>query len=205
MMRVLSRAACCAAAIAAVIGAVDVRAAAVIASFDNFTSDALYPSWALPSATIVSGPTSYSVTATGYGSNYKYIGFPAIAGAGNTHVQLTVALSGDPAADGLLGPIIDLIDDDGTRYSYRWYGQTLGNHLLTMPVESPTEIVDAGGTAGLNLNTLTHMHMQLDPSSYSGQYTVEWQDLSLVVPEPAGLAALAGGLGMLVSLRRRFV
>lgn len=203
MIRVLRRAACCAAAIAAVLWAGDIHAATVITSFDSFTSDALYPSWALPTATIVSGPTSYSVTAVGYGSNYKYIGFPAITGAGNSHVQLTVALSGDPAADGLLGPIIDLIDEDGTRYSYRWYGQTLGNHVLTVPVESPSEIVDAGGTAGLNLNTLTHMHMQLDPSAYSGQYTVEWQDLSLVVPEPAGLIALAGGLGMLISLRRR--
>lgn len=40
-------------------------ASTAITTFDNFTSDALYPSWALPSSTIVSGPTAYSVTATG--------------------------------------------------------------------------------------------------------------------------------------------
>jgi hypothetical protein len=180
-----------------------VHADAVITNFDNFTSDALYPSWALPASTIVSGPTSYSVSATGYGSNYKYVGFPAITGAGSTDIQLTVALAGDAAADGQLGPIVDLIDDDGTRYSYRWYGQTLGSHVLTMPVEAPTAVVAPGGSAGLNLNTLTHMHMQLDPSGYGGRYTVEWQDLSLIVPEPGSMLLVASGLGLLVCVRRR--
>src|SRR2546429_9896358 len=83
-----------------------------VSSFDNYTSDALYGSWS--SATIVSGTTNYSVTATNYGSNYKYIGFPVINGAGNTTVQLTVTLSGAPAAGGKLGPLIQLIVGAGT-------------------------------------------------------------------------------------------
>src|SRR3954452_21668761 len=74
-----------------------------INSFDNFTSDALYASWS--SGTIVSGPASYSVTAAGYGSNYKYNPI-AQDGTGNTMVQLTVTLSAADSAnaDGRLGP-----------------------------------------------------------------------------------------------------
>jgi len=39
------------------------RADVIISTFDNFTSDALYASWA--TATIVSGPTAYTITASG--------------------------------------------------------------------------------------------------------------------------------------------
>ena len=177
-----------------------------ITSFDNFTSDALYPSWALPSSTVVSGPTSYSITAIGYGSNYKYIGFPAITGVGNTHLELTVSLSGPTAADGLLGPIVGLIDGDGTHVNYAWYGQTLGSHVLTMPVDVPTWTEAPGSVPGLDLNTLTHMHMQLDPGGFGtqGAYTISWENLSLiVVPEPSSLGLLAiGAIGLLVSRRR---
>ena len=162
------------------------RADTIITTFDNFTSDALYPSWSLPSSTIVSSPTSYSVTATGYGSNYKYIEDPSRQGAGNTLLELTTTLSGPPAADGHLGPIITLIDTDGSRYNFAWYAQFLGPHVLTMPVDSPTWIDAPGTSPGLNLNGLQHMHMQLDPGGFgtAGAYTVEWQHLQLIVPEP---------------------
>lgn len=155
------------------------RAETIITDFDQFASDDLYASWA--SASIVSGPTSYDITATGYGSNYKYIGYPPIAGSGHTDLQLAVSLDGPPAADGQLGPIVDLIDEDGTRYSYRWYGQNLGSHVLSSAVESPTSVVNSGTTPGLDLDTLAHMHMQLDPGGYgtSGNYTVRWENLSL--------------------------
>jgi hypothetical protein len=152
----------------------------VINTFDNFTSDALYASWS--TATIVSGPTSYSVTATNYGSNYKYNPI-AEDGTGNALVQLTVTLSAaDPSADGQLGPIITLVDGDGTEYNYAWYGQTLGHHVLTMPINSPTWM--SGPNNGLDLATLTHLHIQLDPSGYHGGYTVVWEDARLISTPP---------------------
>jgi hypothetical protein len=178
-----------------------------ITTFDNFQSDALYPGWAFPSTTIVSGPTSYSITATGYGSNYKYIQDDNRLGAGNTTVELAVTLSGPAAADGQLGPLVQLIDGDGTHYHYRWYGQTLGSHVLTRPVESPDYIQVAGGTPGLDLNNLFHMHMELDPGTFGSQgaYTVVWEDLSLTgfVPEPSSLVLLLGSAGLFTLRRSR--
>ena len=176
-----------------------------ITDFDNFTSDALYPSW--DTATIVSGPTSYSITAIGYGSNYKYIGWPVITGAGYTELELTVSLSGPAAADGHLGPIVGLIDGDGTHNNYAWYGQPLGSHVLTMDVATPSWVAAAGSTPGLDLNTLTHMHMQLDPGGFGSQgtYTVEWENLSLInlIPEPSSFALFGIGTAALAFLRRR--
>jgi len=206
MMRTLfTRAAWALTAALGMISADVASAATTISTFDNFTSDALYPSWALPSSTVVSGPTSYSITATGYGSNYKYIGDPAIVGAGNTDIELTVTLSGPAGADGHLGPIVGIIDGDGTHYNYAWYGQTLGSHVLTMPVESPTWVAAAGGTPGLDLNTLTHMHMQLDPGGFGSQgaYTVEWQNLQLIVPEPSSLLLAACCSALAIGMQRR--
>jgi len=170
-----------------------------INSFDSFTSDALYGSWSTPAATIVSGPTSYMVSSYGWGSNWKY---NPVDGSGNATVQLTVSLSGGPTADGQLGPVITLVDGDGTRFNYAWYGQTLGSHVLTMPLDSPTWSDGAGTTPGLDLATLTHLHMGLDPGGYADQYTVAWEDLS-VIPEPTSLALIALGVAGLSIARRR--
>ena len=151
-----------------------------ITSFENFTSDNLYPSW--NSKAVTSTPTNYIVTATGYGSNYKYIGSPAIDGTGCTQIELDVTLSGPPAANSELGPIVTLIDGDGTSYSYRWYGQTLGHHVLTMPVNSPTVVEKPGSVSGLDLAKLQHLHLSVDPGHFgkSGAYTIAWNKLRLI-------------------------
>lgn len=178
---------------------------ALITDFNSFSSDALFASWAALDATVVSGPSSYDITAKGYGSNYKYIGFPVINGAGNLLLELSVTLSGPPAADGQLGPIVTLIDGDNTRNNYAWFGQTLGSHVLTIPIASPTWVDDPGSSPGLDLSTLTHMHMQLDPGTFgaSDAYTIKWENLQLTVPEPGSLAMAAAGVGLLLVRRRK--
>ncbi len=145
-----------------------------INSFDDFTSGALYGSWI--SATIDSGPTAYSITATNYGSNYKY---NPVDGSGEKTIELTVTLSSSAPQAGKLGPIVELIDGDGTDYIFAWYGQNNGHHVLTKPLNQPNSIVAAGSVAGLNLATLTHLHLQLDPSSYTSGYTIAWENLRL--------------------------
>ena len=42
-----------------------------ITTFDDFNLEGLFGNWV--SATVVSGPTSYSITASGYGSGFKDI------------------------------------------------------------------------------------------------------------------------------------
>lgn len=169
-------------AIAALLGpARFVEADVVIETFDdNYFENALYANWL--TASIQYGPESYSITATGYGSNWTYIGEPRIEGAGNTHVKLDVTLAGPAAADGHLGPIVTLVDADGTRANYAWFGQLLGNHILTLPVASPTWYEAPGTTPGLDLTLIDHMHLQLDPGGFgtSGAYTVSWNELSLI-------------------------
>ena len=168
-------------ALAALNGAASADVLITSFEFGYFEND-LYDSWEAPTATIDYGEESYSVTATGYGSNWTYIGGLGIQGAGNTHVKLDVTLEGPPAADGHLGPIITLVDADGTSNNYAWYGQLLGNHILTIPIASPTWTGAPGTTSGLDLNAIDHLHLQLDPGGFgaAGQYTVRWNELSLI-------------------------
>ena len=157
----------------------------LVEDFNTLFENELYASWASPEAVIVSGPDSYSVTATGYGSNYIFIGEPLIVGAGNTHLELDITLSGPPTADGHLGPIVSLVDADGSYHNFAWFGQLLGNHILTKSVMSPDWITAPGTTPGLDLDNLLHMHLQLDPGGFGtqGQYTPEWNNLNLITVE----------------------
>jgi hypothetical protein len=154
----------------------------LVTEFNDFFSNELYASWTAPETVIVSGPDSYSITATGYGSNYVFIGGLGIVGEGTTHVELDVTLSGPPAAEGRLGPIISFVDGDGSYYNYAWFGQMLGDHLLRVALATPSFITAPGTTPGLDLNQLLHMHMQLDPSTFgtNGAYTVEFKNLNLL-------------------------
>src|SRR5438105_14397180 len=154
-----------------------VRANTTITDFHNFTSDALYGSWS--SATIVSGPTSYQITASGYGSNWKYL--PVSAIGNETNLELTVTLSG--GGGGFLGPIVTLVDTSGREYNYAWYGRPLGSLVLTSSIGCPTST--AGPAGPLDIAHLNGIHMQLDPSSYGGSYTISWQNLRLLGPPPS--------------------
>jgi hypothetical protein len=151
------------------------RADTLITDFHNFSSDALYAGWG--SGTVVSGPTNYMITASGYGSNWKYL--PVQASTTDTNIELTITLSG-PGGDGFLGPIVTLVDTTGREYNFAWYGQNRGHLVLTKPISSPNWT--SGPAGALDLAHLNGIHMQLDPSSYSGSYTLSWEKLRVVGP-----------------------
>ena len=164
-----------------------------ITTFDNFNLTGLF-GWS--DAVVVSGPTSYSITDSGYGSGYYDIN-PNINASGGTTLQVTLTLSGAPEASGQLGPIVSLVDGDGTFINFPWYGQTLGSHVLT---------ADLTLYPALDLSTLDFFHLQLDPGGYHDTYTVEWQNMRIfTVPEPSVVALLGIGAAGLAFARRRCV
>lgn len=174
-------------------------AATTISTFDNFNLDGLF-AWS--DATVLSTSTNYQITDFGYGSGYKDIN-PNINAFGETMIELTVTLSG-PGGSGSLGPIVSLVDGDGTFVNYAWYGQTHGTHVLTADLSSGSGL-GSGSVPGLDLSTLDFFHLQLDPSGYAGQYTVAFENLRLTgIPEPSAFALVAVGGALLVARRRRF-
>jgi hypothetical protein len=153
-----------------------------ISTFDNFNLDGLFASWA--SATVVSDSTGYSITASGYGSGYKALS-PNLDATGETKLELTVTLSGNGASSApISGPIVSLVDADGTFYNYAWYGQTAGTHVLTASLSAPTFMSAPGTVPGLDLSSLAFFHLQDDPGSYQGQYTIEFELLRLTGAPP---------------------
>jgi hypothetical protein len=162
-----------------------------IETFDNFTPNALYASWATPAATITAGPTSWRVASIGYGSLWKYEG--DINGSAESKVQLTVDITGEPGF--IAGPIVDLVDNNGAWATFGWWGITVpGSYVLT---------ADLSTTPWLNLADIQHIHIECDPGAAPDKlYDLTFRDLTLI-PEPTSLTLLAlGAIGLLIVRRR---
>jgi hypothetical protein len=171
-----------------------------ISTFDNFDLDGKFAAWG--TATIVSGPTSYEITSSGgYGSGFKDIN-PNIDGSGNTQIELIVTVEGGSGPTA--GPIVSLVDGDGTFWNYAWFGQENGTHTLTAQLSLPTFTSGDGSVSGLDLTTLDFFHLQNDPGGYTGPYKLTFENLRLLVPEPASAALAAGAImGLALAGRRR--
>jgi hypothetical protein len=171
------------------------KADTTLTTFDNFTPNALYASWS--SATITATSSNYNITASNYGSLWKQVG--PINASGTTNIVLDVDLNApSAAADGNLGILIDLTDNDNTQISYRWYGRNRGHHILTANLFTTNGVFatdngvaitngayrmvtnQPGSTPGIDTSILWHVNIELDPGGYqSQQYTVSLNDLTL--------------------------
>jgi hypothetical protein len=157
-------------------GAISVSANTTITTFHDFNLDGLF-AWS--DAIVVSTSTNYSITDTNYGSGYKAIN-PHIDATGETNIELIVTLDGAGGpTDPVSGPIVSLVDNDGTFYNWAWYGQTKGRHILNAPLNPPTSISGSGSVAGLDLSNLAFFHLQDDPGAYHGGYTITFESLRL--------------------------
>jgi hypothetical protein len=174
-----------------------------LASFDNFTLDAIYSSWGAPFATLTSGPTGFTIRSHNYGSGYKYLGGEFNA-AGNDTVQLTVNVS-----EGVAGCLVDLVDANNNGEAYRFYGLVPGggtngtnDYTLTMPISAGQYFA---GTGVLDTTRISQMNIEIDPGPTNNFYTATFNDLSLVssapAPEPTTLGV--GALACLFLGRRR--
>src|SRR5215468_10143455 len=132
-----------------------------LTTFDNFTPNALYPSWT--SASTNATPTNYIVTATGYGSLWKQVG--PINAAGTSNIVFDVDLSGTADADGKLGVLVRLKDNDNTQTSYRWYGRSRGHHILSANLFSTNFPATDNGVA---ITNGTFQFLTNDPGSTPG-------------------------------------
>jgi hypothetical protein len=151
-----------------------------VSAFSYFRLDALYAGWS--PAAIVSSATNYQITASGYGSGYKAIS-PSLNASGATGVELTVTISGPPGV--IAGPIVSLVDGDGTFVDFAWYGQTAGTHVLKADLSAGV-VKNTGKIPGLDLSDVDFFHLQNDPGGYSGQYTITFDQLRLTGPaDPA--------------------
>ena len=149
-----------------------------ITTFADFKLDALYASWA--SGKVVSTPTNYQIAASGYGSGYGQIS-PPIDASGATSVELTVTISIPPGAT--VGPIVSLVDADGTFVDFHFYNQGPGTHVLRTRL-SDGKVKNPGSVPGLGLDTLSFFHLQCDPGGYSGPYTLTFEKLQLIGSAP---------------------
>ena len=149
---------------------------ATCATLQSFQNDflGLYANW----TNQVSTPTNLQITASGFGGGWQ---FTSASTDSNKSLRVNVTLEATSAAVGRLGPIVVLQDSDGTQWQYAWYGQSPGTNLvLTSLLSAGTPVSSQPGSVpGFNFSAISAFHVQLDPSSYTGTYTVAWNNLDV--------------------------
>jgi hypothetical protein len=188
------------------------QADTLITNFNNYNLGGTYAAWADANVTtITSNPTDLRIESLGFGGGFAGADPFPTNGAGNTMIEFDVTVnSGDTP-----NVLAVLEDSDGTQYSYRWYVLPAGNHVLTQPLtpvpgggfngisyDSFNPV--AGTTPGFNFSAIQFFHIQVDAHGSNVPYDISFNNLRLVVPEPASIATLATGVvGLLFVGRRR--
>lgn len=143
--------------------------------FQNDSLNGLYGNWTTQDST----PTNLQVTASGFGGGWQ---FASGSTDSSKTLRVNVTLEAPSAAVGRLGPLVVLQDADGTQMLYSWYGQSPGTNLILTSLLSAGTPVSAqpGTTPGFDFTAISAFHVQLDPSSFAGTYTVAWNNLDVI-------------------------
>jgi hypothetical protein len=195
----------------------------VLSDFHNFNLSVTYANWNEDGSQIInggtgftpvitSGPTSYEIVAQGYGSGAYDFATP-IDASGATEFLLTFTLNTPmqhPDLSGLwLGPNLDI--SDGTHMVHLSAANAGGGYLNYGPYVGPGTytlhgpLTDQFGGPALDTSTITAFNLEFDPAEFGtgAPYDITYQSLVLVgVPEPATLALLALGAGLVIARRR---
>ena len=196
-----------------------------LSDFHNFNLSATYANWDVAGSdpfnggsgftpVIISGPTSWEVTAQGYGSGAYNFATP-ISAPGATQFQLTFTINQTMAhgdGSGLwFGPNVDI--SDGTHMVHLSAANAGGGYLDYGPYVGPRTYVLTGpltdqfGGPPLDTSTITAFNLEVDPAEYGGgaPYDITYQSLVLLapVPEPTTLGLLClGTIGFVIARRR---
>lgn len=167
----------------------------------GFTLNAYYANWS--TATVNNSSPGFEITSSGYGSGYYAL--PSVVdGSGYDTIQMTIDVAG-VAAFPISSAIADLTDADGTQVQFPMqYGVQAGADQTYSMLLSAGHTANAGSTPGLDLQHLTDFNIEDDPGGYSGQYSITYRNLSLVVsPEPGSLALFSLGGAAILFWRRK--
>lgn len=173
----------------------------ILSDFNGVGLDGVYASWSTGTVTV--GATELTVSSTTFGGGFDTFATVDISGYDTIALDLTVNNDTSPTVLAILQ------DGDGTQFAYRWFGLALGAHSLNFPLFPVPDldpgygdsfVAAAGGTAGLDLTSISAFQLQIDDED---TYSVAFDNLA-VVPEPVSAALLMlGGLVFLVRARIR--
>jgi len=138
--------------------------------------------WARADVTI---PLGWEVETSGYVSKWMYLG--DINASGASQLQLSIDIRNPANNPGFqVGPIVDLVDNNGVWNTSAWYGETTpGSYVLTANLSTVT---------GFNFADIQHIHLECDPGPYTGLYDLNFKELVITtIPEPTALAVLTLG------------
>jgi hypothetical protein len=175
----------------------------VIEDFNNYTTGGNVAAFADAATIITAGPNDWTVDVTngGFGFHFDDTGNPpsGIDISGNAILELDVTVN----SGGVFGTtaIVVLEDINGVQDVYD-FGVLLGNlpagfsGTLSTPLTLPV---------GFLTTNLTFFHVQANSfdNTFPFPYSITFEELRVVVPEPSTMLLLASGGAMVFGFRRR--
>ena len=154
--------------------------ATTITDFSYWSPSSAYGSWAAESSPKMrSGEQDWSITSTGFGGVYKYLGSgrQAVNLSDATDLKLELILQSQSNGTKGIGFFVFLEDRDGTVYKYSRFGVQAGQQTLAWNLKTPSSLGDAGTVAGFDFSDVQAINLVIDAGG-ANHYEVSYQNLS---------------------------